>query len=681
MQVAEQEVTATRHPLEPLSADEIEAAAAILREQRDLGEHAQFVYVTLMEPPKDRVYAFDTSDCAPLDREAFVVLRERAQCVVYEAVVSLTAREVLSWREVPGVQAPITEDEIAQYEQIVKSDPRWQEAMRRRGVTDFSRARLDPWPAGYYGPGDAPERVRLLRPLTWVGSGAEGDNAYARPVEGLIVRFDLGRMEVDEVEDHGVVPLAPHSGNFTARGISAPGNFPSFGQGPRTDLRPVEIVQPSGPSFEVSGHEVRWQRWRLHVGFTPREGLVLHDVAYVDRGEVRPILYRASLSEMFIPYGDPSPTHYRKNVFDMGEAGIGLFANSLELGCDCLGEIYYFDGWVNDGLGRAVRIPNAICMHEEDDGVLWKHTDYRSGRAEVRRSRRLVLSMFTTVGNYDYGFFWYFYQDGSIEYEVKLTGVISTGSVRTGEQPRYGTLVSPGVYGPNHQHIFCVRLDMGVDGPSNTVVECDSVPVDPESDNPHGNAWEVSRTPLRRESEAQRLADTNVGRFWRIENPNRRNALGGAVAYRLEPGPSTPPLQRPDTYAMRRAQFATRNLWVTAYDPDERFAAGAYPYQHPGGAGLPEWVKADRPLVNSDVVLWHTFVAHHVVRPEDWPVMPVTTAGCKLRPDGFFDGNPSLDVPEPASHSCDHHTAGAHVTEAGHAGDDALERTRGGRLS
>ncbi len=656
MQTAEHEVTAAPHPLEPLSGDEIEAAAAILREERHLEESAQFVFVTLMEPPKDRVWAYSAGTA--LERQAFVVLHERALCAVYEAVVSLDTREVLSWQEIRGVQPPLTRDETIAYEEVVRDDPRWQEAMRRRGVTDLDGAKLDPWPVGYDGPEDAPERGRFLRPLTWVSTGEDGDNAYARPVEGLIVRFDLDRMEVVEVEDHGIVPLAPRSGNYTAEGIRASENFPSFSDGVRTDLRPIEITQPAGTSFEVSRHEVRWQRWRLRVGFTPREGLVLHDVAYEDRGEVRPVLYRASLSEMFIPYGDPSPTHYRKNVFDMGEAGIGMLANSLELGCDCLGEIHYFDAWVNDNQGRAVRIPNAICMHEEDNGVLWKHTDYRSGRGEVRRSRRLVLSIFTTVGNYDYGFFWYFYQDGSIEYEVKLTGVMTNGSVPAGERPRYGTLVAPGVYGPNHQHIFCVRLDMAVDGPNNSVVECDSVPVEPGPDNPHGNAWEVVRTPLRRESEAQRLANPNLARFWRIENPARQNAVGDPVAYRLEPGPSTPPPQRSDTHAIRRAQFATRNLWVTAYQPDELFAAGPYPYQHPGGAGLPEWVRADRPIENGDVVVWHTFVAHHVVRSEDWPVMPVATAGFKLRPDGFFDGNPSLDVPEPVSHSCDHQAPG-----------------------
>ncbi|WP_194904585.1 primary-amine oxidase [Catenulispora rubra] len=666
MQPIEHTAAVACHPLEPLSADEIEAAAALLRAERGLGASVQFVYITLMEPTK--AVLRDHRDGAVVDRQAFVVLRDRDAGTVHEAVVSLSRRETRSWREVPGVQAPLTPDEISAYRDIVKNDPRWQEAMRQRGVTEFDRVRMDPWPVGYHGPQDAPEQGRFLHALTWVGNGEDGDNAYARPVDGLIVRFDLDRMQVVDVEDHGTVPLAPRSANYTAEGIKAADNVPTFPQGPRTDLRPVDIAQPEGPSFQVSRHEVRWQRWRLRVGFTPREGLVLHDVCYEDKGEVRPILHRASLSEMFVPYGDPSPMQFRKNVFDVGEFGLGILANSLELGCDCLGEIHYFDGFVNDNQGRAVRIPNAICMHEEDGGVLWKHTDLRSGHAEVRRSRRLVISMFTTVGNYDYGFFWYLYQDGTIEYEVKLTGIITNGSVPAGERPRFGTLVAPGVYGPNHQHIFCARLDMTVDGPHNSVVECDSVPVETGPDNPYGNAWEVSRTLLRRESEAQRPANTATARFWRIENSARRNAVGDPVAYRLEPGASTPPPQPSGTHALNRAQFATKNLWVTAYDPDELFAAGAYPNQHPGGAGLPEWVQADRPLEDTDLVVWHTFTAHHVVRPEDWPVMPVSTVGFMLRPDGFFDGNPALDVPASASHarSDQPSASGCCPAEAGH---------------
>jgi primary-amine oxidase len=643
MKMEEDVMAGVRHPLDPLTAAEIEAASSILKRDRDLAATARFVYVTLKEPPKDAVLTYQPGQA--FDREAHIVLRERAERRTYEAVVSITADEVRLWREVPGVQPAVMLEEFLATEATVKKDARWQEAMRRRGVTDFGHVMIDPWSVGYNGLEDAAGQGRFIRPLTWVRQGDPDDNGYARPVEGLIVRFDLDRMEVVDIEDHGVVPLPPRSGNYTADAIRDPGNVPHFPAGPRQDLKPVEITQPRGTSFTVDGHEVRWQKWRFGVGFTPREGLVLHLVAYEDKGTLRPVLYRASLAEMFIPYGDPRPAHYRKNVFDMGEYGIGVLANSLELGCDCLGEIYYFDACLNDNDGHPLPVKNAICLHEEDHGISWKHADWRTGKTEIRRSRRLVISMIATVGNYEYAYYWYLYQDGTIEYEVKLTGVISTGALPAGEKPAHGTLVAPQLYGPNHQHVFCVRLDMTIDGPQNTVYECDSVALPPGPGNPYGNAWVVRQTPLRRESEAQRLADGRAARYWRITNPTRPNATGEPVAYSLTPQDSVLPFGQPGTYAIRRAEFATKHLWVTAYDPDQRFPAGEYPNQHPGGDGLPAWTAADRPLENTDLVLWHTFTAHHVVRPEDWPVMPVTHVGFQLRPDGFFDGNPALDLP------------------------------------
>jgi primary-amine oxidase len=643
METAEATVSTVRHPLDPLTAQEIEAASSILVRERGLGASARFVSIALREPAKEVVLGFRPGDA--IERQVSVVLRERAERKTYEALVSLTRERVLSFREVPHVQPPIMFEEFMAAEEAVKKDPGWQEAMRRRGITDFENVMIDPWSIGYNGPDDAPDRGRFIRPLTWVRRRGPDDNGYAHPVEGLVVRFDLDSMRVVEIEDHEVVPLPPRSGNYEPETISDADNFPHFPKGPRTDLKPVEITQPEGRSFEVDGHAVAWQKWRFRVGFTPREGLVLHTVAYQDGDRLRPVVYRASVAEMFIPYGDPRPTHHRKNVFDMGEYGIGGLTNSLELGCDCLGDIHYFDAWVNDGDGKATQIKNAICMHEEDYGILWKHTDFRTGKVQVRRSRRLVVSSIVTVGNYEYGFFWYLYQDGGIELEVKLTGVISNGAVQPGERPKHGTLVAPQLYGPNHQHFFSARLDMMVDGLENSVIECDSVPVPPGPDNPHGNAWVVKETPLARESAARRDTSTTVARYWKVVNPGRRNALGDPVAYRLEPGPSVPPMYQEGAFALRRAAFATHALWVTPYAEDERFPAGDYPNQHPGGEGLPAWTKADRPLEGRDIVLWHTFVAHHVPRPEDWPVMPVSYVGFHLKPWGFFDGNPALDVP------------------------------------
>lgn len=635
-------LTAAAHPLAPLSADEITAASALLREHADLADSARFVFVTLHEPPKADVLVWAPGDPA-LPREAAIVVYVRGERVTLEAVVSLSRRTLVSLRAVPGVQPSIMAEEFMSCEDIVRADPRWQHAMRARGITDFELAMIDPWASSWTGPDDDPSLRRIARPLTWMRS-EPGEHGYARPVEGLVVEVDLDAGAVVEVIDHGAVPLPEKPGNYEAAWQFAPDNVPAY-PALRDDVKPIEITQPDGPSFTVDGHAVSWQHWRLRIGFTPREGLVLHEVGYQDRGRLRPVFYRASLAEMYVPYGDPAPTHRFKNVFDQGEYGVGWLANPLTLGCDCVGHIRYFDGVVNDQDGAPVSIPNAVCMHEEDAGIAWKHTDFRTGAVEVRRRRRLVISTIVTVGNYEYGYFWYLYNDGTIEYEVKLTGVISTGALPPGQKPAHGTMVAPGLYGPHHQHFFCVRLDMTVDGPVNRVVEVDSRPSPPGPANPHGNAWETVRTVLGSETRAGRDTDASKARYWRIESATERSALDEPTGYALMPGANVPPMYSPDALFAPRAGFTDHQLWVTAYDPAQRFAAGDYPYQSPGGGGLPAYVAEDRPLDGADVVVWYTFGAHHIVRPEDWPVMPVSTIGFMLKPSGFFDGNPALDLP------------------------------------
>ncbi len=438
--------------------------------------------------------------------------------------------------------------------------------------------------------------------------------------------------------------MPPEAGNYTAEAVKQL----------RTDLKELAINQPDGPSFSIEGNEVYWQKWRFRVGFTPREGLVLHTVTYEDQGRERPVLYRASLAEMVVPYGDPTINHYRKNAFDVGEYGVGMLANSLELGCDCLGHIHYFDAAMTDSRGNAVKMPKVVCLHEEDFGILWKHIDWRNNQTEVRRSRRLVISFIATVGNYEYGFFWYFYQDGNIQFEIKLTGIMNTGAFPSGEKPEYGQLVAPQLNAPIHQHFFSVRLDAMVDGLNNSVYEVntEAVPMGPE--NPHGNAFRAIATLLTTESEAQRIINPLSARYWKVVNPAVKNHVGEPVAYKLMPGENVLPFAHPESSVMKRATFTTRHLWVTPYSREENYPAGTYPNQHPGGAGLPEWTKANRSIENTDVVLWYTIGAHHIPRPEDWPVMPVGYIGFMLKPVGFFDRNPGLDVPPPAhGHSCE----------------------------
>ncbi|HEY1823951.1 MAG TPA: primary-amine oxidase, partial [Trebonia sp.] len=636
------------HPLAPLTAVEIEAAASAVKAVKSLGDTARIVYVSLYEPSKQEVIAFEAGGQAPA-RLVKVIIRERAERATYEAIVGLPDGGVVHYQRVPGVQPSVMFEEFMAAEDIVRNDPRWQEAMRKRGITNFDLCMIDPWSTPNVEPGVGPQDGRFVSPLTWVRDDP-GDNGYAHPVDGVVTKVDLDTLTVVSVEDHGVVPVPKKKANYSATAITDPQNVPYFSDGPRTDVKALDITQPDGPSFQLDGYRLKWQKWDLRIGFTAREGLVLHRIRYGGRS----IIHRASLSEMFVPYGDPGPTHYRKLVLDEGEYGIGLLTNSLELGCDCLGEIAYLDGVVNDNDGHAITMPNAICLHEEDHGIAWKHTDFRTGYVEVRRMRRMVISSIVTVGNYEYAYYWYLYQDGTIEYEVKLSGVISNGVVAPGEVPEYGVVVAPGVYGPHHQHFFNVRLDMAVDGTANRVYEVTPT-ADPEGpDNPVGNAWRALEVLIADETMAGRDADPLAGRYWKITNDGVKNELGQPVAYKLLPNHVIRPFAHPGSAVARRAPFMFHPLWVTAYDSGELFATGDYPNQSPGGQGLPAFAAQQRSLTDTDVVLWFTFGTNHVVRPEDWPVMPVHPLGFKLLPAGFFVGNPSLDNPLPGGGHCHH---------------------------
>jgi primary-amine oxidase len=623
--------TTQLHPLDPITADEVRAAVGLVAGDDRYEPELMFVHVRLHEPHKDVVLAHEPG--APVDREleALLVPPDRLEAV--DVVVSVTAGEVRSWTVHEGVRPALLFGESMMAIIGVKEHPEWQAALRRRGIDDFDKVQIDPWPAGAFGSAHEDGR-RISRCISYFRPEAT-DNGYAQPIEGVIAFFDQGAGEVLEVVDFGLVPMPEERGHYLPAAV-----------GPaRDDLKPLEIVQPEGPSFLVDGHHVRWSRWSFRVGFDPYEGLVLHTVAYHDRDQVRSVLHRASICEMVVPYGDPGPMHGWKNAFDAGEWGLGRMTNSLQLGCDCLGAIHYFDAVLATEQGEPYTVANAICMHEEDYGILWKHHDLHGGTDETRRSRRLVVSFIATVGNYEYGFYWYFYLDGNIQLEVKLTGIVSPMAIAPGDHTDFANVIAPGLAAPHHQHLFSARLDLDVDGTANSVYEVEAEPVPAGPDNPWGNAFRPRATPLTHELGARREMHAATSRAWRVVNESRRNALGQPVGYKLVPTMSTPTmLASPESSVGRRAGFARHNLWVTPYSPIERRAAGEFPNQHEGGDGLPRWTMADRSLVETDVVLWYTFGVTHFVRPEDWPVMPVEYAGFTLMPVGFFDRNPALDV-------------------------------------
>ena len=624
------------HPLDPLTADEFGHAAAVLRRDRGVGDRWRFAGIELREPAKDVVRGWRPGD--PVPREARVTCFDRDTNTAYNAVVSLTDDAVLSWTEQPGMQPNMTVDEWHEAHETLIADPRVIEALAGRGITDTDRVLIDTWA---YGHALIPVRFtgrRVGWTDTWLRATPTG-NPYAHPVDGLHFVVDLNSMELLDIEDSGAVP--PAAG---AMGEYVPSLVPGLAL--REDLRPVEITQPQGTSFTLEGNELRWQNWSMRLGFTHREGLVIHRVAYTDRGRERPVAHRLSFAEMVVPYRDPGQDHHRRTAFDIGEWGLGFMTTSLELGCDCLGEIRYLDAVLHDSAGEPYTIRNAICLHEEDDGVLWKHVDERAG-AEVRRSRRMVVSFHATVANYEYLVYWRFYTDGSIQCEVRATGIMVTSTV-DGEVPPYGNLVDERTYAPFHQHFIVARLDLEVDGPENTVVVSETAAAPLSADDPHGLGLVLRETPIEVEGWSDVSWDT--ARSWKVVNRSRPNRLGRAPGYKLEASASVPAMLHPDSVVLRRAGVVEHAVWVTPYAEDQRWPAGEFCNQSERDAGLPEWTRAGRPVTDTDVVLWHVFGIHHVTRPEDWPVMPVDVVSFTLKPVGFFDRNPGLDVPPVPGH-------------------------------
>jgi primary-amine oxidase len=622
------------HPLRPLTADEMTHASGIVKADGRWKEQHRFFGIWVHEPHKADL-------AADLPRRADAVLVDRGSGATSEVTVDLVEEKVLAWRDLAGEHAAYLLSEYVEAIELIKRDPRFIAAMEKRGVTDLDSLQIDPWPAGNFGVPEEQGR-RLVRAVSYLHHG-DSDNPYAHPVEGVVATVDVTTMEVIELVDGGVIPIPQECSNY----------WPEA-QDELVTLKPLEITQPDGPSFSVEDSEIHWHRWRLQASLHPVDGLVIRTVGWDDGDRVRSVLHRASLAEMVVPYGSTGVGSRWKNAFDSGEIGMGRFpfVNSLKLGCDCLGEIHYLDSVQADESGQPFVVANAICIHEEDVGILWKHVDYH-GRAEVRRSRRLVVSTIHTVGNYEYGFYWYFYLDGTIELEVKLTGILQTEAALEGDTvvPEHATQIGPELFAPYHQHLFCIRLDLDVDGADGQTVEeveLAAAPFDPEL-NPFGNGLVRRVTRLQTGADGRRLVNANTARHWRISNAGSLNRLGKPVAYKLLPGSAPTLLALDDAAVAGRAEFARANLWVTAYDPDQTRAAG-YPTCAAGGAGLPTFVDAEADIADADVVLWYTFGVSHIPRLEDFPVMPVERAGFSLIPSGFFDRNPALEMAPAGGH-------------------------------
>ncbi|KAJ1552592.1 hypothetical protein HK405_010735, partial [Cladochytrium tenue] len=585
-------------PLSSLTVAEVEAAVAAVRATAAAASSlpalptavaqavgagtAAFNSIAVLEPAArelDAYYAGGDGAAAPA-RVALVTMMAPDGSVA-EVDVDLTEKKVIAVREVPkGLQPTLTPDDCFEAERIAISDPAVLAEVKACDCPDTALIVCDPWSVGYIAEHEGKRLVQLFMYVRL----EEEDNHYAHPLDFVPVVDLISKtvVQIDYLPERAKrgapVRLPLRKRNYLSKYVPE-GRDGVLSGGAL--LAPLEVVQRDGPSFQVlEDGEVAWHRFRMRLSWNYREGLVLHNVKWVQAdGEARSIMRRAALNEMVVPYGDPRPPYNRKTAFDVGDYGLGYCANSLELGCDCLGVIKYFDAVMNNNKGEPVVLKNAICMHEEDVGISWKHVEYRTGKADVRRNRRLVISFIATVVNYEYAFYWYFYVDGTIQFEIKATGELSINSVDPADPPpKYGTLVGEGLNAQFHQHLFNIRLDMAVDGPANSVAESVVVPVPEDGDeNPFGNGFMVQDTLLGSTLAACRDADPILNKTWKIFNPSRTcKSTRKPTAFRLVPLATPVMLARPGSSIARRAAFASHHLWVTRRSDEPRWAAGTY---------------------------------------------------------------------------------------------------------
>ncbi|KAH8660672.1 copper amine oxidase [Tricladium varicosporioides] len=646
------------HPLDQLSISESNSAREVILDARGRSVGINFRSICLEEPPKKILSAFlerehagrlspQTPRPSRVARVQYDVIRGDKRHEYMESLVDLGATKEVETRVVDKMhQAALTTHEFRAFTEACVESPLYKKAIAEFDLPEGFVVSIDPWPYG----GDAEIVPRYTQGLCFARdtrSGNEDSNHYPYPlpiipvldtISGEIVRID--KLATGGREDG--LTYGTHKKNVLDHCSSGEYVPELLSQPLRADVKPLNVIQPEGPSFQVDGNLVQWQKWRFRVGFNSREGATLHDVWY----DGRSVLYRLSLSEMTVPYGDPRPPFHRKQAFDFGDAGAGRAANNLALGCDCLGVIKYFDSVLTEADGTASESKNVVCLHEQDNGIGWKHTNFRTDRAVVTRLRELVVQFIITLANYEYIFAYKFDQAGGITIETRATGIVSVVNIDPGKTSPWGNIVSSGALAQNHQHLFCLRIDPAIDGQNNTVVKEESLPMPMSKEfNPYGAGYEVRQTPVKISQFFDASPQTNL--TVKITNPSKINPVSGKpVSYKFIPSASQLMLAHPNSVMAKRAQFAQHHVWVTKHKDNEFWAGGEFTNQSKNEIdGVADAVARGDSVENDDVVVWNTFGLTHNPRVEDWPVMPVEIHQIHLRPADFFTANPAIDVP------------------------------------
>ncbi|QSZ37572.1 hypothetical protein DSL72_008670 [Monilinia vaccinii-corymbosi] len=646
------------HPLTQLSLEESNTARDVI-----LHLHPKalvyFRTISLEEPPKAELQKFlqlehdgalDASAPYPkrVSRVTYDVIGSNKTPQYHESLVDVEEEVEISREIVKGQHSSMTLGEEDELVEVVQSSSLFKEAIAELNIPDGFKVVVEPWAFGPRYEDDNARRFQVLCFAQDTRNKNPDSNFYAYPLPLLPIVDSTTRETVRIVKlgTGGIndgFKVGTYDKNILAHCKPAEYVPELLAEGTREDMKPINVVQPEGPSFVVAEDEslVEWQRWRFRVCFNQREGATIHDVWY----DGRSVLYRLSISEMIIPYADARPPFYQKQVFDFGDGGAGNHANNLELGCDCLG---YFKGIKTESNGTNTIRPNVICLHEQDAGIGWKHTNWITGRAVVTRHRELIVQFIITIGNYDYIFAYKFDLAGGITVETRATGILSAVLIDAGKnKSEYGNVVSPGILAQNHQHIFCIRIDPAIDGPLNSVIVEESHAVADKARNPYGNFYEVVQKQVEKASWIDAAPQNH--RVIKMVNPAKKNKISGrSVGYKFTPAATQMLLAQDESIQAQRARFAKHHVWVTKYRDGELYAGGRFTIQSRKEIdGVGDAVARGEKLgeEGEDVVVWNCFGLTHNPRVEDWPVMPVEIHELKIKPADFFEANPSLDVP------------------------------------
>lgn len=507
-----------------------------------------------------------------------------------------------------NIHAALDGEEILDVEQVIEKDEGVRAEIAKLQLPEGTRVVVDPWPYGSDGIGDDARAFQCF--LYARGHADDADtNHYAHPlpispivdsVSRKVIRIDWSPTG----KDNTIKRDGPWK-------LQSPNEYVPEYQKLRDDLKPLHVSQPEGASFTVTtegtSQVITWQKWSFRLGFNQREGMVLYNVRY----DGRSLFYRLSLSDMNIPYADPRHPFHKKSAFDLGDAGAGIMANDLKLGCDCLGSIHYVSAVLSDNNGDPLDMPNVVCIHEQDSGIGWKHTNYRTGRAAVVRNRELVLQSIITVANYEYILAFVFNQAGELSYEVRATGILSTQPIDEGIEVPWGTVVHPGVLAAHHQHIFSLRVDPAIDGYKNRLVYTEALPLPRGEANPHGTGYEAVDTVV--DVSGGYNSDWSVNRVFKIQNAAVKNPVNGKpVAYKIMAPPFQKIISDKDSFNYKRAEFSDKDIYAVKYRDGELFAGGQYTNQSRGGTGVRSWADRRENIVDDDIVLYVQFGINHV---------------------------------------------------------------------